>query len=121
MTKPIDRWRFGGIGSARRHDGGRPRDSQSIEVQFQLKPPGWLFSPLETSSLTVWLSVNRAGFNDKLQPGNPKQIGYAEKRKKIKLCAARRYLRVCQKVLSLETTMRGSRTWKQGPTPRFKV
>ena len=32
FTKWIDRGRVRGIGSARRHDGGRPRDKASIEV-----------------------------------------------------------------------------------------
>jgi len=32
MTKWIDPWRGAGIGSARRHDGGRPRDRMSIAV-----------------------------------------------------------------------------------------
>jgi hypothetical protein len=60
MTKWIDPGRLGGIGSARRHDGGRPRDRMSIAVLTSVTPPDRLFSPLETSSLTVWLSGNRA-------------------------------------------------------------
>ena len=43
--------------------------------------------------------------------GGLKQIGFAEKRKKIKLCAARRYLWICQIGLNLKATMRGS--WNQ--------
>ena len=53
MTKWIDRGRLGGIGSARRHDGGRPRDRMSIAVLTSVTPPDRFFSRLETSSLTV--------------------------------------------------------------------
>lgn len=59
-TKWIDPSRVRGLGSARRHDGGRPRDKLSIAVLTSVNPPDRLFSPLETSSLTVWLSENRA-------------------------------------------------------------
>ena len=60
ITKWIDPRCCAGIGSARRHDGGRPRDRVSIAVLTSVIPPDRLFSPLETSSLTVWLSGNRA-------------------------------------------------------------
>jgi hypothetical protein len=59
-TKEIDPRDGVGLRSARRHDGGRPRDKLSIAVLTSVKPPDRLFSPLETSSLTVWLSGNRA-------------------------------------------------------------
>ena len=89
-TKWIDPCRGGGLGSARRHDGGRPRDRMSIAVLTSVNPPDRLFSPLETSSLTVWLSGNRAKVQCKLNMAVLSRLGFAEKRKKIKLCAARR-------------------------------
>jgi len=61
-TKWIDRSRGAGLVSARRHDGGRPRDRMSIAVLTKVNPPDRLFSPLETSSLTGWLSANRAKY-----------------------------------------------------------
>ena len=88
MTKWIDRGRLGAIGSVRRHDGGRPRDRMSIAVLTSVKPPDRLFSPLETSSLTVWLSGNRAKNQCKLALAVLSRQDFAEKRKKIKLCAA---------------------------------
>jgi len=108
MRKWIDPCLGSGLGSARRHDGGRPRDKLSIAVITSVKPPDRLFSPLETSSLTVWLSGNRAKINASWW-WRPKQVDFAGKRKKIKLCAARRYPRVSRKGSNLQTTMRGSR------------
>ena len=87
-TKWIDPRRSGSLGSPRRHDGGRPRDRQSIAVLTTVKPPDWLFSPLETSSLTVWLSGNRAKSDANRMKAVLSRRDDAEKRKKIKLCAA---------------------------------